>query len=231
MRKAQRPPLQIRKAFSISKTSPPAPENDLLIGDNFANILVGGAGDDTLNGGDGDDVLDGGLGVDQFDGGAGNDTVDFSSVQSAFDVDLSLGQVNAADGSTEQLTSIENVIANAAANAITGNSAANRLEGGDGDDQLNGGGGADVLFGEAGADTFIFDANFGNDVVGDFEAGAGGGDLLDLRALGVQSFAEVQAVLSDGVDGTVIDFGGGDSILLQGVASSSLQSDDFLFAA
>jgi serralysin len=71
---------------------------DILIGDNQANALSGGAGDDTLvglggddvligDGGndalagwDGNDVLRGGLGADGLNGGLGDDVFDFDGV-------------------------------------------------------------------------------------------------------------------------------------------------------
>jgi Ca2+-binding RTX toxin-like protein len=40
--------------------------NDLLTGDDVANIFIGGAGNDTLSGGAGNDILTGGTGADRF---------------------------------------------------------------------------------------------------------------------------------------------------------------------
>ena len=51
--------------------------NDMLItGDEFDNILEGGAGHDELVGGGGNDVLEGGLGNGILKGGDGNDDLD-----------------------------------------------------------------------------------------------------------------------------------------------------------
>jgi Ca2+-binding RTX toxin-like protein len=51
--------------------------NDVLTGNNNANILIGGQGNDTLDGGAGDDRLAGGLGNDtyQVNQGDGQDTI------------------------------------------------------------------------------------------------------------------------------------------------------------
>jgi Ca2+-binding RTX toxin-like protein len=49
--------------------------NDTLIGDNNANIIVGGVGNDTLSGNDGSDTLTGGAGSDLIYGGLGNDNI------------------------------------------------------------------------------------------------------------------------------------------------------------
>ncbi len=62
--------------------------NDLLIGNDAANRLEGGAGNDRLVGGAGDDRLVGGRGSDTLDGGAGADTFVFAS-----DADSVLGSL------------------------------------------------------------------------------------------------------------------------------------------
>ncbi len=47
--------------------------SDLLLGNDVANNLAGGAGDDWLEGANGNDLLDGGDGSDSLNGGLGND--------------------------------------------------------------------------------------------------------------------------------------------------------------
>lgn len=49
--------------------------NDVIIGNELANSLEGGAGADNISGGDGDDTLTGGSGNDILSGGAGSDTL------------------------------------------------------------------------------------------------------------------------------------------------------------
>ena len=49
--------------------------DDVITGDELANVISGGGGNDTLLGAGGDDVLRGGTGNDVLDGGAGNDKV------------------------------------------------------------------------------------------------------------------------------------------------------------
>ena len=88
--------------------------DDVLIGNDLANVLngtggndrlSGGFGDDALFGGDGDDVLDGGFGFDFLDGGTGNDTADYSFLDptTAISVDASLqnGIVSFSDNSLQ----------------------------------------------------------------------------------------------------------------------------------
>ncbi|HEX3860808.1 MAG TPA: cadherin domain-containing protein [Stellaceae bacterium] len=47
----------------------------VLTGNEFNNLIVGGAGNDTLDGGDGNDTLNGGAGDDTLNGGTGDDTL------------------------------------------------------------------------------------------------------------------------------------------------------------
>jgi Ca2+-binding RTX toxin-like protein len=48
--------------------------DDVLRGDDNANVILGGNGDDTINGYGGDDTIDGQAGNDIIDGGDGSDT-------------------------------------------------------------------------------------------------------------------------------------------------------------
>ncbi len=100
------------------------------------------------------------------------------------------------------------------------------VAGGAGDDTLLGGGGDDVLHGEAGADLFVFDPGMGRDLVTDFQPGV---DRLLLRGLGVSGFALLLDATADGGEGAVIDFGGGQRLLLQGVTEARLGAVDVLF--
>lgn len=63
--------------------------NDVIHGNDRANILDGGAGNDTIlggkgndtiHGGDGRDLIDGGSGRDRLEGGGGRDTFDYNAV-------------------------------------------------------------------------------------------------------------------------------------------------------
>ncbi len=115
--------------------------NDQLIsiervrGSNYADQLVGDAGDNWLRGMQGDDRLD---------GGAGSDWADYRSALGAVAVNLSLAQNQAtgADG-TDQLTSIENIRGSNYNDSLTGDAGNNFLRGMQGNDTLDGGAGFD----------------------------------------------------------------------------------------
>lgn len=71
-------------------------------------------------------------------------------------------------------------------------------------------------------------ATNGSDLVGGFEPGT---DKLDLRALGLNSFAEVQQVLRDDPDGDANIFTPQtlDGVILIDVSAAQLSADDFIF--
>lgn len=62
--------------------------DDLLIGNEAANILNAGSGNDVLHGGGGDDTLIGGMGRDTLTGGAGADVFVFDTSPDALNVDV-----------------------------------------------------------------------------------------------------------------------------------------------
>jgi histidinol dehydrogenase len=76
-----------------------------------------------------------------------------------------------------------------------------------------------------------FSSGLGADRVLGFAAGAGVADVVRLIGMGpaFDSFAEVMAAAAQVGADTVIDFGGGNTITLVGVAMATLVADDFAF--
>jgi Ca2+-binding RTX toxin-like protein len=148
-----------------------AATSQILIGNELANTITGGAGNDTLYGGDGNDTLNGGAGADTMYGGTGDDayTVDDAGdivVEYAGEgtdtVKTSLATYTLGDN-VENLTGTSStgqiLIGNALDNSITGSSGNDTLYGGAGNDTLKGGGGADTMYGGIGDDTYYVDAD------------------------------------------------------------------------
>jgi len=111
-------------------------DDDELHGDAGNDILKGGADDDALFGGEGDDVLIGGADDDTLDGGDGNDTADYSDDTAGIVVDLAAGSAEGDAIGSDELTSIETVIAGSGDDVLAGDAGNNRLEGGAGRDTL-----------------------------------------------------------------------------------------------
>ncbi len=136
--------------------------DDVLTGDENANILdghtgndtvLGGGGDDTLYGGDGDDVLAGNGGADTLDGGDGIDTASYAGSGAGVTANLTSNVNTGGEAEGDVFTSIENLRGSSHADTLTGDAGSNTLEGREGDDTLVGGAGADILDGGDGVDT------------------------------------------------------------------------------
>ncbi|MDT3685581.1 MAG: VCBS domain-containing protein [Pseudorhodoplanes sp.] len=109
---------------------------------------------------------------------------------------------------------------------MTGGAGEDALTGGDKDDTISGGDGNDTLTGGLGADTFVFSPGDGRDTITDFSHGQG--DRIDLSAFSnFDDFEDLQRYLEIGQTDTVIDFGNGHKVTVQGY--TSLAANDFIF--
>ncbi len=123
--------------------------------------ITGNTSDNTLVTGSGDDTFISSNGTDTLDGGTGNDTLDYSSAVTA--TTLSLVQLNTngfatltSGTNTTLLKNIENLIATAQNDTITGNASDNIITAGAGNDIIDGGIGLDTIDGGIGTDTATY---------------------------------------------------------------------------
>lgn len=212
---------------------------DTIYGDNGDNQIWGNGGDDwlsgragndTLLGGAGNDVLTGGAGGDVLNGGTGTDRTQYFMSKQGITINLANSAANTGRAAGDTYISIEDIAASPFDDHITGNSANNRLFGNAGNDTLTGGAGDDHLFGGAGADVFVFDTNHGADTIHDL----GPSDMIrlhhDLLGNTAQTGTAVlanHATLTGGT--TILDFGGGNTITIEGINDLSILSDVFNF--
>ncbi|WP_158548586.1 tandem-95 repeat protein [Parvularcula marina] len=199
---------------------------DILYGENGEDVLRGGFGNDALDGGEGNDALDGGDDNDTLDGGAGVDTLEGGDgrdlLMGGADNDLLMGE-----GGRDTL------LGGGGDDDLRGGNSDDMLEGGDGEDILSGGMGDDTLIGGSGDDTFTFFGNVenGDNLLTDFDTGAGSEDVIRLVGFGeaFDEFADILAAASQVGLNTVIDLGGGNSIILTDTVVADLHQDDFVF--
>lgn len=208
--------------------------NDTLNGGEGDDTLLGGNGDDSLSGGNGNDQLYGGIGVDRLAGEAGADQLyggDGNDWLSGGDANDQLWGGNQND--TLSGGAFEDILNGDAGNdRLLGEAGADTLLGGTGDDWLDGGAAADILTGGANADSFVFRNGDGRDRVTDFADNEDtlvfAGGLWD-GAMSVQAFVSTYARASRG--SVTFDFGDGDLVRVDGIASLSRLYDDVLLLA
>jgi len=187
--------------------------NDFVYGADGNDQLGGGDDDDYISGFGGDDVIYAGkTGADTLDGGDGNDVIFGGSEDDV---------VTGGSGNDE-------IYGGGGNDVVTGGTGVDTLYGGTGDDTLTGGGGDDILRGGDGADVFVFSGSGGDDQIDGFTLGE---DVLDVgdTTTDFTDLASVQAAAADTADGLLIDLGGGDSVLLTGLALSDLNAMAIVF--
>lgn len=182
--------------------------NDLVVGDGGRDLARGGAGNDELLGRGGDDLLFGGRGADELQGMAGDDTL-----QGGANADRLRG------GGGEDLLG-----GGAGRDRLFGGAGDDAIRGGGGADRLSGGAGDDMLKGGAGRDVFTFRADFGDDVIADYQDGVDRIAIFDIEA--AESFAALR--IEQVGDDAIISFGDG-TVTLTGLDASLLTAEDFVF--
>jgi Ca2+-binding RTX toxin-like protein len=196
-------------------------------GTNFADTLIGNAGDNWIWGQGGGDSLSAGAGNDlvqlgwvtsndTVDGGAGNDTLSFDGNGSdTTGVHASLALQGAAQDTGRGLvtaTGFENLSGSQFADTLSGDAHDNVLAGFAGDDSLSGGGGNDLLLGDGHATV-------------DTHGTGGSGPIVTLAdASAFDQFTAGNDTLDGGTgDDTLIGGGGGD------VLTGGKGADHFVF--
>jgi serralysin len=191
--------------------------DDIITGNDVANILSGKAGKDTITAGLGNDTLVGGAGGDVLDGGEGIDIASYRDA--AGPVTLTVNSAGRAtvsgDGVGDTYISIEGYEGSSFGDTMTGTTAKDilfggsgddnisggnaddQLDGGAGNDRVDGGNGTDLLFGRAGVDTLL--GGSGNDIL---DGGAGADTLSGGSGNDVFIFQSVADLSGD----KVLDF-------------------------
>lgn len=189
---------------------------DFLFGGGRQDRLEGGEGDDGLSGGENRDWLEGGNGDDALEGGRGLDWLFGGNG----DDDIAGG---AQDDRAEGGRGEDDLEGGAGDDSLSGGDDDDWLDGEEGRDWLSGGGGDDLLTGGEGRDRFVFDGDFGDDRVTDFET-----DLDRIVVAGAEAGEVSGAAEAAGFLLTVAGAASEGTILLEGVASFDL--DDLVFA-
>ncbi len=163
---------------------------------------TGSARRDVIRGKGDDDIVNSGAGNDHVSGGKGWDVI------------------NAGEGD-------DWISGGAGDDAIMGGAGRDDIQGGQGDDMIGGGSGNNSLSGGRGNDVFVFSKGSGRDTISDFDNRSDDRIIIDIA--GFDSFEDVMSAASSGHHRTVINFGDGDSLVLNNIRLHALAADDFLF--
>jgi Ca2+-binding RTX toxin-like protein len=182
---------------------------DTILASGYASMFLRGEeGNDSISGGGGFDDMHGNMGADTLAGGSGNDWVvggkDNDRLNGDDGADIVYGNMgdDICDG-------------NYGDDLVRGGQGADIVLGYHGDDWLSGDRGADTITGGLGRDVFHASQDVDLDLVKDFNQSEGDRVQLDPGT--------VYTVYQSGAD-TVIDFGGGHSMRLEGVTFATLKS-------
>lgn len=165
------------------------------------------------NGSNEDDIFNGSFGNDNYNGRGGND-----SLLGSWGND----RLNGGPGF----------------DYVIGGGGDDRVIGGASDDTLSGDVGRDVLTGGSGLDNFLYTANgnwllgggHGIDIITDFQPRGRDGDLITMLInynFGISNFQQLRAGMQQIGGDTVMDFGGGDVLVLKDVRIGELSADNF----
>lgn len=203
--------------------------NDVISGNDGWDRLYGQEGDDTLNGDAGNDYIYGGTGSDTIRGGDDDDIISGNEQADDLYGDGGTDRMYGGDGDDkiEGGAQRDRLYGQADNDTINGDDGSDFLYGGDGDDDLNGGTGNDFLSGNSGADKFIFQQDFGNDSVQDFNV-TEDQVVFDISGANVDDL-----VLSETSTGTLlISYENGDglgTVTFNGLSLSDVNDMDIIF--
>ena len=188
-------------------------EQGMMNTSGFENVS-GSLLDDVLTGNGSANILAGDFGNDALSGGDGNDTL---YGDGRYWVDTS-GSV----GGSGPITLFGE--ADDGAGVAAGN---DTLSGGKGNDTIYGGQGDDVMTGNQNNDQFVIEANSGDDRITDFSHSD---KIVFDPSSGVDAFADLTIVASGSHD-SLISWGTGDSLLVEGMKPNQLGASDFIFGS
>ncbi|MBK1658100.1 family 16 glycosylhydrolase [Paracraurococcus ruber] len=191
--------------------------------------ITGSRGAESLSGTDAAELLIGAGGIDTLAGGLGDDTYVVSDPRTVI-LEQAGGGVDTVKSSVSyQLPNqVENLIlTGSAASRATGNDQSNIITGNAANNLITGGKGNDILSGGGGNDQFAISLNEGSDIITDFSAGPGAGDVVVLNGFAFSSFADIRAALSQHGADTWLTLSTTQTLVFRNHAIGDFVSDDF----
>lgn len=199
---------------------------DSIIGSAGNDTIDGKAGNDTINGAGGDDWIVGEAGNDSLDGGSGNNAINYGYGPSGVSVVLNSYAIDGW-GDTDTLSNFRYLYGSPYADSLVGSSGNEDIHGQDGNDTIIGNGGNDYLDGGNGTDTLSYSTSTSAvNVTLNSSASDGFGNtdtLVNFEILAGSSYADTLT----GSSGNDSIYGGdGNDILAGGSGSDYLSGDN-----
>jgi len=120
----------------------------------------------------------------------------------------------------------DKLFGNAGEDTLYSGGGKDKLDGGAGYDYLYSGKGNDIMTGGTETDFFVFNKGDGRDKITDFNAD--NADMAGHDQIYIQiDFEDIKSIKKFGNDGTIIDFGQGDTLTLLHVAKADVDASDF----
>ena len=154
-------------------------DNDTIYGGRDDDIIRGGPGTDRLFGGRGSDDIFGNDGTDQIAGGSGDDTIEGGDQGDTILGEQGADELYGQNGGDRLDGGLGNdrVDGGNGTDVVAGGRGSDEVVGGEGNDFIFGGPGNDLLAGNTifevkpdnAIDTYLFEGDFGHDIITDFE--------------------------------------------------------------
>ncbi len=182
------------------ETLPGTDGEDKIKGSNLDDFIQAGDGADQVKGGDGRDYIYGQGGRDRLDGGSGSDVI-----------------FGGADNDEIKDTKGSNYLFGGDGNDV--------IESGKGTDIIAGGRGDDIISDKGGFDTFLFEPDWGNDVITSFDPDT---DRFVFSDPDLDSVGDLDFIVREA--GIEVAYQG-NTILLEGTVPEDIDFDLFFFGA
>ena len=195
--------------------------------------IIGGSANDMLTGNDSANIIRGGFGNDTLNGAAGLDTIDYSYLTTGLTLVLAAAgaqqTVTAAVGDVDVISNFENIIGGSGDDNLRGNELANVIHGGAGNDTISTGGANDTIDGGDGVDTLTYSYLSTGLTLTLAENGAqqtvtavAGSDVDVIRNFENIMSGSGHDVLTGNASANLIDGGAGDDSILGGLGDDIL---------
>ena len=192
-------------------------------GDNYVkstrgfNTISSGSGADYVETGSGDDEINAGDGINTINAGSGSNTVTTGAGDDSINSGTRDDQIMSGGGN-------DTINAGRGQNTIQAGSGDDQITTGSGDDYIDGEGGDDIISTGSGNDQVVFQNNYGNDTITDFDDG---NDNIVIYADNISTFSDVSSRLTQSGADALLTLDDGSTLTFSNTDMNDLSSSNF----